>query len=63
MSAENPPGTYGTSDAFVAVNLFSEPANLKPLDIGTLPSNTQTSSYQIASDFELKTQDKLEAAQ
>lgn len=54
VSAENPPGTYGTSDAFVAVNLFSEPAGLVLLDAAGLPKNTQTGSYQVQSDLELK---------
>ncbi|MEP1208997.1 MAG: DUF4159 domain-containing protein [Rhizobiaceae bacterium] len=54
ISAENPPGTYGTSDAFVAVNLFSEPANLALIDNANLPPNSQRGSYQAQSDFELK---------
>ena len=54
VSAENPPGTYGTSDAFVAVNLFSQPANLKSMDGSQLPANTQTGSYITKSDFQLK---------
>ncbi|MEP0943065.1 MAG: DUF4159 domain-containing protein [Rhizobiaceae bacterium] len=54
ISPENPPGTYGTSDAFVAVNLFTETANLKLLDGALLPSNAQSSSYATQDDFKLK---------
>lgn len=54
VSLENPPGTYGTSDAFVAVNLFSQAANLKLLDGSLLPANAQSGSYAEQNDFELK---------
>ncbi len=54
ISAENPPGTYGTSDAYVAINLFSEPADLSLIDSNQLPANTHSGSYQTQSDFELK---------
>ncbi|NKB51170.1 MAG: DUF4159 domain-containing protein [Rhizobiaceae bacterium] len=54
ISADNPPGTYGTSDAYVAINLFSEPADLSLIDSAKLPASTQKGSYQTESDFELK---------
>ena len=54
ISEENPPGTYGTSDAFVAVNLFTEAANLKLLESSMLPANAQLGSYAAQDDFELK---------
>ncbi|MCJ8311263.1 MAG: DUF4159 domain-containing protein, partial [Hyphomicrobiales bacterium] len=54
VSLENPPGTYGTSDAYVAVNLFSEAANLKMLEGALLPANAQSGAYAEQNDFELK---------
>ena len=35
-SAENPPGLYGTNDAFQALNLFADDPNLRPLDVDAL---------------------------
>ena len=44
-TAENPPGLYGTNDAFQALNLFSENPNLTPLDaaaLGVAPTPYET---------------------
>ena len=44
-AAENPPGLYGTNDAFQALNLFSENPNLSPLDaaaLGVAPTPYET---------------------
>ena len=54
VSLENPPGTYGTNDAFVAVNLFKGPANLKILDPSTLPTGTVQKAYKAGTAFMLK---------
>lgn len=40
-SLDSPPGLYGTTDAFVALNLFSDPVDLKPLDMGLFPATAQ----------------------
>ncbi|MEM9734458.1 MAG: DUF4159 domain-containing protein [Pseudomonadota bacterium] len=45
VSLENPPGTYGTKDAFVALNLFNEPVGLAPFDTANLPENAIISGY------------------
>ena len=47
VSLENPPGTYGTSDAFVALNLFEQDANLNEIDPAILPANTRQQTYAI----------------
>ena len=36
VTSENPPGLYGTNDAFQALNLFNENPNLAPLDVAAL---------------------------
>lgn len=45
VSATTPPGTYGTSDAFVALNLFEGPAELKQISADQLPKGTITSAF------------------
>ncbi|MEE9314880.1 MAG: DUF4159 domain-containing protein [Rhizobiaceae bacterium] len=45
VSLENPPGTYGTKEAFVALNLFNGPAGLKPISKDLLPSGTLQRAY------------------
>lgn len=45
VTLENPPGTYGTKDAFVALNLFNAPANLAAFDTANLPDGAKVSGY------------------
>ncbi len=45
VTRENPPGTYGTNDAFVAINMFSDTANLQEIDRSQLPDNTLQRGY------------------
>ncbi len=54
VTLENPPGTYGTEDAFVALNLFEGPANLKILDPALLPEGTSQQNYSAAQATEFK---------
>jgi hypothetical protein len=49
VSRENPPGTYGTNDAYVAVNLFEGPAGIKELDASLLPETVTRMAY--SADF------------
>jgi hypothetical protein len=44
LTIENPPGLYGTSEAFIALNLFKAGDRLAPLDASALPSGAQTFS-------------------
>ncbi len=53
-SIENPPGLYGTNDAFVALNLFSQAANLQVFDTSLLPENTVQRIYTAAKPVTLK---------
>ncbi|MEL6784365.1 MAG: DUF4159 domain-containing protein [Pseudomonadota bacterium] len=46
VTLENPPGTYGTQDAFVALNLFNDPVGLAPFDTANLPANATISGYE-----------------
>ncbi|MGI9364743.1 MAG: DUF4159 domain-containing protein [Rhizobiaceae bacterium] len=46
VTMENPPGTYGTRDAFVAVNLFEGPANISTFDASLLPSGAARNVYE-----------------
>ncbi len=45
VNLKNRPGTYGTKDAFVALNLFRGTANLNNFDPTTLPENATLESY------------------
>lgn len=51
---ENHPGLYGTAEAFVALNLFSQGDKITPFDRSTLPANTEYTSYQTEAAFEFK---------
>lgn len=51
---ENHPGLYGTAEAFVALNLFSQGDKIAPFDRSTLPANTEYTSYQTEAAFEFK---------
>ncbi len=53
-SLENPPGLYGTSDAFVAINLFNGPANLKTFDAAVLPPNSVQRGYSAEQPYSFK---------
>ncbi len=54
VTIETPPGTYGTSDAFVALNLFEGPANLKQLPTDLLPADTIRSRFSTEEGTALK---------
>lgn len=45
VSIEHPPGFYGTTDGFRALNLFNGDANLIPLDTNFLGENTMVNRY------------------
>ncbi|EFL89048.1 DUF4159 domain-containing protein [Ahrensia sp. R2A130] len=51
---QNPPGTYGTSDAFRALNLFSGPADLKLFDPATLPAGAVVEGYASENATDIK---------
>lgn len=51
---DNPPGLYGTSDAFVALNLFSGPVALTAFDPANLPSGTVQRTLTVAEPSPLK---------
>ncbi|MEO0547108.1 MAG: DUF4159 domain-containing protein, partial [Pseudomonadota bacterium] len=51
VSLENPPGLYGTNDAFAALNLFGENTQLTALSEADLPSGARTVSYVEAEPF------------
>ncbi len=53
-SADNPPGLYGTNDAFIALNLFKEKAGLKPIDTTALPSGTIERGFIAGEPFEIR---------
>lgn len=42
----HPPGLYGTSDGFVALNLLDKSSSLLPLDAGALPGSPAVSVYE-----------------
>ncbi|MEE9375046.1 MAG: DUF4159 domain-containing protein, partial [Rhizobiaceae bacterium] len=46
VSLQNPPGTYGTNDAFVALNLFNGFANLQTLKPSLFNKNIKQHAYQ-----------------
>ncbi len=50
---ENPPGLYGTSDGYVALNLMNEGDTLEPLDTNALSSAT-ASRYASGSSLDFK---------
>lgn len=54
VTEENHPGLYGTTESFVALNLFSQGDEISPFDRSTLPANTQYTSYQTDVAFEFK---------
>ena len=54
VTLENPPGTYGTQDAFVALNLFEGPANLLIFDPALLPKGASQYNYQAAQATDFK---------
>ena len=54
VSAENPPGLYGTTDGVTALNLFEQDAELVPLSAKALPSNAKIHAYNTSSGVELR---------
>ncbi|MFD0915778.1 DUF4159 domain-containing protein [Pseudahrensia aquimaris] len=54
VGLENPPGLYGSSDAFVALNLFQDGDTLTAFDTSTLPANAEQRAYQAEAPFNLK---------
>jgi len=51
ISLENPPGLYGTNDAFAALNLFGENTQLTALTAADLPSGARVVGYIQAEPF------------
>ena len=54
VSAENPPGLYGTEDGVTALNLFEQDVELLPLLTNALPSNATIHAYNTSSGVELR---------
>ncbi|MCP5073434.1 MAG: DUF4159 domain-containing protein [Rhodobacteraceae bacterium] len=54
VSFDNPPGLYGTSDGFVALNLITAETELVPLDAGALAGSPEIRPYTAESPQELK---------
>lgn len=54
VTAENPPGFYGTEDGFVALNLFEEETTLALLDEAPFISEFETQNYITGSSFDFK---------
>ncbi len=53
-SLDTPPGTYGTSDAYVALNLFASAPDLKPMDPSQFDTKISPQSYQIQEPVKIK---------
>ncbi len=53
-SADNPPGLYGTNDAFVALNLFNQKVGLKPIDASLLPQGAVERGFVAGEPFEMR---------
>lgn len=54
VSGENPPGFYGTEDAFSALNLFETETELELLATDSLQGDFEQRSYLTGKQFELK---------
>ncbi|MDJ0613125.1 MAG: DUF4159 domain-containing protein [Rhizobiaceae bacterium] len=54
VTVENPPGLYGTTDGFVALNLFEEETELKALDLASTFPQASAQTYIKGARFEFK---------
>ncbi|MCA1299315.1 DUF4159 domain-containing protein [Stappia indica] len=53
-SRRHPPGIYGATDAFRAINLFSDTAEIPPLDLAPLGANLRIESYPTTGPQDLR---------
>lgn len=54
VTIENPPGYYGTSDGFLALNLIREGTEITPLDTSRVSGSFATANYANDASFDFK---------